>query len=123
MSSDILDIFLQGEVLFGLVLLLLTVWIMRPIVRLSSETAKLRLHLARADQALSALQAELPAKREEIQRLNRLLRPVQVDHNKFQSFYTKAKRLYSEALKQQVQERRKQEPEISSSQQRREGRI
>ena len=125
MSREILDIVLRGEVIFGLLLVLLFFGVVRTLLRSSAETARLRLELRRVDLELGRLHEELPAKRSEAEEERRLFGPVQTEYNQLQSFHTNAKRAYAASLKkkEQEQEGQSQGPDIATGQQRREGRI
>ena len=125
MSREILDIVFRGEVIFGLILVLLFFGVVRTLLRSSAETARLRLELSRVDLELSRLNADLPAKRAEAEQERRLFGPVQNEYNQLQSFHTNAKRAFGEARrkKEQEEDSQGQGPDIATGQQRREGRI
>ena len=124
MSREILDIVFRGEVVFGLILVLLLFGVARTLLRSSAETARLRLELDRVGIELGRLQEELPAKRAEAETERRLFGPVQTEYNQLQSFYTNAKRAYSAFLREKEKaEGQGQGPNIATGQKKREERI
>lgn len=124
MSQEILDIVFRGEVVFGLILVLLLFGVARTLLRSSAETARLHLELDRVGSELGRLQEELPAKRAEAETERRLFGPVQTEYNLLQLFYTNAKRAYTAFLKEKEKtESQGQGPNIASGQKKREERI
>ena len=125
MGREILDIIFRGEVVFGLVFILLFFGVVRTRLRSSAETARLRLELGRIDLELGRLHEELPTKRAEVEEERRLFGTVQTEYNQLQSFHTNAKRAYTAFLRKKEQEGEGQSkgPDIATGQQRREGRI
>lgn len=124
MSREILDIVFRGEVVFGLILVLLFFGVVRTLLRSSAETARLRLELDRVGIELGRLQEELPAKRAAAQTERRLFGPVQTEYNQLQSFYTNAKRAYTAFLREKEKEEgQDQGPNIATGQKKREERI